>query len=60
MSFVYRLVAWLREETGQTMAEYGLILALISIVAIAALIVLGPEIRDVFNDVRNALVNLPT
>ncbi|MDI6858745.1 MAG: Flp family type IVb pilin [Dehalococcoidia bacterium] len=55
MSFVHRLVSWLREETAQTMAEYGLILALVSIVAIVALLALGPEIKDAFTAVADAI-----
>lgn len=55
MSFIHRLVSWLREETAQTMAEYGLILALVSIVAIVALLALGPEIQDAFQAVADAI-----
>lgn len=40
-----------REERGQGMVEYALILALISIVAIAVLILVGGEIVNVLNDV---------
>jgi len=36
---------WLKnEESGQGMVEYGLIVALITIVVMAALVVLGPAI----------------
>ncbi len=40
---------------GQGMVEYGLILALVSIVAIAALLILGPNIADIFSDVADEL-----
>ncbi len=53
-----RFVTWVREEKAQTMAEYGLILALVSIVAITALLVLGPNIADVFNDVASNITGL--
>jgi pilus assembly protein Flp/PilA len=53
-----RFVTWVREEKAQTMAEYGLILALVSIVAITALLVLGPNIADVFNDVADNITGL--
>jgi pilus assembly protein Flp/PilA len=43
------------EEEGQGMVEYALILALVSIVAIAVLILLGPSIADIFQDVDDAL-----
>ncbi len=39
------------EESGQGMTEYALILALVSVVAIAALQLLGGEISRVFNSV---------
>jgi pilus assembly protein Flp/PilA len=44
-----------REESGQTLVEYGLILALISIVAIAALTLVGEEVEAVFNSVAGTL-----
>ena len=42
-------------EAGQTMVEYALIAALISIVAITIIIVLGPSLDDLFADVVNAV-----
>ena len=43
------LTAWLyRDEEGQGMAEYGLILALIAIVVIVALTALGTKLSSVF------------
>jgi pilus assembly protein Flp/PilA len=36
-------------DDGQTMIEYGLIVALISIVAILALTSVGANVKDVFN-----------
>jgi Flp pilus assembly pilin Flp len=55
MSFIHRLVSWLREETAQTMAEYGLILALVSVVAIVALIMVGDNLYAVFEDIAGTL-----
>ena len=43
------------DEQGQTMIEYGLIVALISIVAILALTTVGGNIRDVFNAIAGKL-----
>jgi pilus assembly protein Flp/PilA len=43
------------EYEGQGMVEYGLILALVSVVAIAALLILGPAIADIFTDVTGEL-----
>ena len=44
-----------RDEAGQTLVEYGLILALISIVAIVALELIGTNVTGVFNDVGGKL-----
>ena len=43
------------EESGQGMVEYGLILALISIVAIVVLGYVGKAVKKNFNDVSGAL-----
>ena len=40
-----------RDESGQGLAEYALILALIAIVVIAALRVLGTATKDKLNEV---------
>ena len=45
----------LRREEGQTMTEYGVLLALIAIGVIAVLLVLGPKIANVFQSVSNSL-----
>ncbi|MDQ2933544.1 MAG: Flp family type IVb pilin [Chloroflexota bacterium] len=44
-----------RDERGQTLVEYGLLLALIAIVVIAVLIVLGPAVSGIFRSVNNQL-----
>ena len=44
-----------KDEAGQTLVEYGLIVALISIVAIAALTLVGEEVTAVFDSVGNTL-----
>jgi pilus assembly protein Flp/PilA len=45
----------LRSEDGQTMTEYGVLLALIAVVVIAILLTLGPQIFSVFDNVSSAL-----
>ena len=45
----------LSREEGQTMTEYGVLLALIAVVVIVALLVLGPKIANVFTSVSNNL-----
>jgi pilus assembly protein Flp/PilA len=51
------LVARLEREEGQDMIEYALLAALISIVAIAVIILVGPYLRNLFQDVVNALAS---
>jgi len=43
------------DEEGQTLVEYGLLLALIAIVVIAALVVLGPIVSGIFDEVGTEL-----
>lgn len=45
----------LKDESGQTMVEYGLLIALISIAVIAVLVVLGPRIATFFQSVDDQL-----
>jgi pilus assembly protein Flp/PilA len=45
----------LRSEKGATAVEYGLMVALIAIVIIAAVALLGGNLRDLFNDVAGSL-----
>ena len=45
----------LRREEGQTMTEYGVLLALIAVIVIVALLVLGPKIAAVFTNVASKL-----
>jgi pilus assembly protein Flp/PilA len=45
----------LRREEGQTMTEYGVLLALIAVIVIVAVAILGPKIYTVFQKVNDAL-----
>ncbi|HEY3921740.1 MAG TPA: Flp family type IVb pilin [Gaiellaceae bacterium] len=53
--FVARAAVATKQEAGQTMVEYGLIIALIAIVVAAVLLTLGSDISSEFNKVINAL-----
>ena len=44
-----------RDEDGQGLAEYALILALIAIVAIVALIFLGGQVSTILSTVGNSV-----
>lgn len=45
----------LRREDGQSMTEYGVLLALIAVVVIVALLFLGPKIAAVFSAIGSKL-----
>jgi pilus assembly protein Flp/PilA len=47
------------DEEGQTLVEYGLLLALLAIVVIVALLFLGPIVSGIFQDVGNTLESTP-
>ncbi len=53
------VLAWLsqfdREDEGQGMVEYALILVLVSVVAIVTLRVLGTTVAGVFTDITDAI-----
>jgi pilus assembly protein Flp/PilA len=44
-----------RDDRGATMVEYGLMVALIAMIVVPALLVLGPAIVTLFNDVATNL-----
>lgn len=46
-----------KDERGQGMAEYGLLIALIAVVCLVVLGVLGTSIRDKFTAVKDAIQN---
>jgi len=48
-----------KEEEGQGMVEYGLIIALIAVAVIAALGLLGDQISALFDAVRGRIVYTP-
>jgi pilus assembly protein Flp/PilA len=54
MSF---LKAFLKDESGATLIEYGLVAALVSVAAIIALQVLGSELQVIFNTVTSYLAS---
>jgi pilus assembly protein Flp/PilA len=41
--------------SGQGMVEYGLIIALVAVVAIAGLIIMGPKIADMFTSLGSSV-----
>jgi pilus assembly protein Flp/PilA len=56
MQFLTALINLVRrEDEGQGLAEYALILALIAIVAIIALIFLGTQVSGILSTVGNSV-----
>jgi pilus assembly protein Flp/PilA len=57
------LVGWVRghapgkDNTGASLVEYALLLALIAVVAIGALIFLGDTVANTLNNVANNIAN---
>lgn len=52
LNLIKRLI---RDEEGQGMVEYGLIIALVAVVVIAALTLLGTDIAAVFAKITDKL-----
>jgi pilus assembly protein Flp/PilA len=52
---MFLLIAPVRDEEGQAMVEYGLILALVSVAAVGALALIGTDIGTVFEKVTTEL-----
>lgn len=48
---------FLTREDGQGLVEYAFILLLVSIVAIAILALVGPQIGNIFSQVTSGLAN---
>ena len=53
MNLISRLI---KEESGQGMVEYGLIIALVSVVAIVGLNLLGTSLTDIFDGISTKIV----
>jgi pilus assembly protein Flp/PilA len=52
MSFIK---SFIKDESGATMIEYGLVAALVSVAAIIALQILGGQLQIIFNTVSSYL-----
>jgi len=57
LSFISTLLSRFHrsDEDGQTLVEYGLLLALIAIIVIVALLFLGPIVSQIFQNVGENL-----
>jgi Flp pilus assembly pilin Flp len=50
-----RLVELFRHDRGQTLVEYSLIIAMVSIGSIAVLLALSGKLNDVFNTIAGVI-----
>jgi pilus assembly protein Flp/PilA len=55
LQYITALIASIRDDEGQGLAEYALILALIAVVAIVALIFLGGQVSGILNTVGSSI-----
>ena len=56
MTALYDLVSRIaREDEGQDMVEYALVLGVIAIAGITAIIALGPKIADLWSDANTGV-----
>jgi pilus assembly protein Flp/PilA len=53
--FLKKVLSVLKNEKGQGMVEYGLIIALVSIAVIVAITALGGNLNNIFNTINNTL-----
>jgi pilus assembly protein Flp/PilA len=58
-SIVVMVQGRLREERGQAMVEYALIIGLVSVVAVGALTIMGGSVNAMYTTISTALTNVP-
>ncbi|MBC7738959.1 MAG: Flp family type IVb pilin [Candidatus Saccharibacteria bacterium] len=51
----YLVSKFVKDESGATAIEYGLIAGLVSVVIVTALVLLGPKLTAVFTKITTAL-----
>ncbi len=55
MNFMNRLRSFVRDEEGQDLIEYALLVALISLVAVAAVTTAGSAVNNIFTSIAGSL-----
>jgi len=55
MKLISFLLEFLREEDGQDLIEYALLVALISLVCVVALTTAGSQVNVIFENIKNRL-----
>ncbi|HEV8392765.1 MAG TPA: Flp family type IVb pilin [Vicinamibacterales bacterium] len=56
MNLITRLRKLLRNDSGQDLLEYALLVALIALVAVAAITTTGSNVKTIFENITTALV----
>ena len=59
MNLITRLRKMLRNDSGQDLLEYALLVALIALVAVAAITSTGTKASSIFTAISNKLVTPP-
>ncbi|MCB9965482.1 MAG: Flp family type IVb pilin [Rhodospirillales bacterium] len=52
-----KLYTYLKREDGATAIEYGLIAGLLSLLIVAGLVVAGPELQGIFDNIGTSLAD---
>ena len=55
MKLVNSIKTFVRDEEGQDLIEYALLVALISLVCVAALTTAGSQVNTIFENIKNRL-----
>lgn len=56
-TFIQKIRGFMQDEQGVTAIEYGLIAALIAVGLVAALTLVGGDLKDVFNTIASDLAS---
>ena len=59
MNLITRLRKLLRNDSGQDLLEYALLVALIALVAVGAITTTGTNVSSIFNAIAGKLVTPP-
>ncbi|MES2490378.1 MAG: Flp family type IVb pilin [Pseudomonadota bacterium] len=55
-----KVMKFIRDEEGATAIEYGLIIGLIAVLLVAALTLIGTDLRSLFDQVEEAIPTAAT
>lgn len=51
----FMLKTWLKDESGQALSEYGLLVAVIAVAIVGSVVIFRDKIKDVFTTAGDAL-----